>query len=127
LTDFASSIGPELIEIGFVSNANNALSVAVRTAVANSALLLTDRVVLVDTSAADVAINLPSALSVWDATTNVSQQFTMKKITTDVNKVNIVPSGVETIDGNTAYNIIGPSLGAVTLVSDGANWFVVGV
>jgi len=125
LTAFGSSISPILTTLGFVSNANSEQSVAVKIITTGYNVALTDRVILANTSGGALTVNLPSAASVWDAATSVSQQFTIKKTTTDINKVNILPAGIETIDGNTAYNLVGPTLPAITIVSNGSNWVVI--
>jgi hypothetical protein len=125
-TNFADALDPLLVTLGFLKSAAAAIveNRKVLTKNTNYNLVVTDSVLLIDTSAGDVGINLLTSVSAWDATTSAGQQFTIKKITTDVNKVTVTPAGVETIDGNTSYDLLGPNLTSITFISDGSNWHV---
>jgi hypothetical protein len=125
VTDFVTALTPVLTSAGFVTNTSSAVTINVKTKSSNYGLTVDDRVILVNTASGNVNINLPAAADVWDAINSTSQEFTVKRITTDVNYVSLLPNGAELIDGNSAFNIVGPSLGSVTFVSNGSNWFIV--
>jgi len=125
VTDFCTSITDILVGIGFVTNTSSAVLINIKTKSSNYGLTVDDRVILVNTSGGNVSINLPTAASVWNSTSSTSQEFTVKRITTDVNYVSLIPNGSDLVDGNTSYNIVGPALGSVTFVSDGTNWHII--
>ena len=124
-TDFVTALTPLLVTAGFVTNTSSAVLINIKTKSSNYGLTVDDRVILVDTSGGNVSINLPTAASVWNSSSSTSQEFTVKRITTDVNYVSLIPNGSDLIDGNTSYNIVGPSLGSVTFISNGTNWYII--
>lgn len=75
-------------------------------------------VFLCDATAAAVVVNLPSAVGIS------GRQFTVKKTDASVNTVTIDPNGTETVDG-AATRALSAQHASVTIVSNGANWFVV--
>lgn len=123
LSNFASSLSSPLQSLGFVTGDS---TLFIRTVTSNHTALTTDRVILVDTSGGDKIVTLPNASdsSVYDSVTNKSLVYTIKKSTSDVNKVTIATSGSQTIDGFASYELLGPNLVGVTLISNGSNWFI---
>ena len=128
-TDFADVMSPLLQTIGFLTASAPTSSTEfhkITKILTNYNVISTDSVILCNTSAGVLGVNLPTALSAWDATLGVGQHFTIKRTTTDLNKVTVTPSGIETIDGDTAYDLVGPNLVSISVVSDGTNWHIVG-
>lgn len=78
----------------------------------NYTLVEDDDVILVDASEGDVAINWPSASTIF------GKRITVKKIDSSAHTVTLQPDGVETIDGSPEAVIYVPNL-SLTLVSDG--------
>ncbi len=128
VTDFADVLDPLLVALGFLNSTGSGAGKdfhRVVTVTTNYSVQTTDAVILANTTAGVVGITLPTAASVWTAATLVSQTFTVKRITTDANKVTITPPGAELIDGNTSYDLVGPNLTTLTFLSDGTNWHIV--
>ena len=127
-TDFADVMDPLLVAKGFLTASSSTSTVEhrnVRSVAASNTILDSDSILLVSTAGGVVGINLPTASSVYNVTTGAGQQFTIKRTTTYLNKITITPPGVETIDGDTAYDLVGPNLVSLTFVSDGSNWFII--
>lgn len=122
LTDFGDAISPILTALGFGGVAGN---INVVTTASNYNITVANHTVICDTSGGAIGVNLPTTASAWTAASSESQMFTIKRKTTDTNKVTVTPSGVETIDGNTAYDLLGPSQSSISVVTDGTSWFVV--
>jgi hypothetical protein len=90
----------------------------VRSADASGAIESSDYLVLVDTTAGAVTINLPTALS------SQGRELVFKKIDAVANAMTIEPDGAETIDG--AANVSTTTQWAVyRVMSDGTAWFTV--
>src|SRR6185312_5673267 len=64
--------------------------------------------------------------NIFTAVGAAGQQITIKKVDSSVNAVTLVPNGSETIDGFSSY-AVSQTNGAITLMSDGANWRVMSV
>lgn len=129
-TNFADVMNPLLQTLGFLTDTSNLASITqnreILTKTANYTIALTNSVILCDTASTGITITLPSASDAFTSLTNLGQQFSVKRITTDVNKVTIAPAGAELIDGNTQYDLVGPNLVSITFISNGTSWFVVG-
>lgn len=90
---------------------------ALLTKTANYNMLVTDYCILANGNGATVDIKLP--------TPSVGREVVIKAI--DItNTVRIIPNGAETIDGAANYTFVG-QYESKTLISDGTNWFVIGV
>ena len=74
-------------------------------------------VILVDATAGNRVKVLPAAAD-WQG-----KYYTVKKIDASVNTVTVQRAGTDTIDGQTAW-VLGGRYSAITLISDGDNWFV---
>lgn len=106
-------------EIGF----NNALIIelqtslrVVRTVTASpDTLTATDEIVLVDVPGG-ATINLPAGVK--------GRRYDIKRLNAPPGQVTITPNGVEQID-NAANVILTARYVSVTLVSDGANWWII--
>ena len=127
LEDFTDAVAPILVGLGFTTGSLND-AVAVSTKSTNYNLTVDDRVILMDTSSGALGVNLPAAAEAYDTPTATSIRFTIKKITADVNAVSIYPQGIEQIDGNVSFNLVGGGIGAtlpeITLISDGFDWYI---
>ena len=73
--------------------------------------------VLCDTTANDVTCNLPTAVGI------TGRVVAFKKLVA-ANNMRIIPNGAETIDGAANY-ITAVQWNSVTLISNGANWFLI--
>ena len=123
LDSFVDSIDPLLLAEGFIKTVPTT-DVAIRTVTANTTLDAdTDQIILVDTTAGNVTVTLPAANLMGDGA--LGTRYTIKKKTTDINKVTVATSGGATIDGSAFVDIIGPVMGSVTFVSDSFNLYTV--
>ena len=91
-----------------------------RTVATSDDITAADRVVLSDATLGSIVLTLPPA---GDATA-VGALITVKKIDSSANTVTITPDGTETLDGGGGYALT-VQWTAVTIVSDGSNWFVI--
>jgi hypothetical protein len=89
------------------------------TITGSSTLTLSHNIVLVNASGGPATITLPSAASI------AGKRFVVKKIDFSANAVTIQGVGGQTIDGSSTISITAPQ-GVRTIVSDGANWKVIG-
>ena len=101
-----------------VSNPYDTVTIATKTTAYT--LTATDSVVLADATSAALTVTLPSAVGI------AGRQYTIKRINSGSNNVNIGTTSSQTIDGS-ASKSIGAQYSAATLVSDGANWQIVNV
>jgi len=86
-----------------------------------------DAILLFNISSASCIATLPPAADAYDAENDRGQTFTLKiAVAGGSNTVSIVPDGSESIDGVSFWLLQGPNKEYVILVSDGANWHVVG-
>jgi hypothetical protein len=95
------------------------LSTNTRTVSANSTLAANDSVLFVNAATGPRTVTLPTAVAISGA------QYTIKKIDSSANGVTVDGVGAETIDGAATY-VLTLQWRYVILVSDGANWMVVG-
>lgn len=79
-------------------------------------VLNSDQFIKADATSAGFTLNLPTAANISGRT------LIIKKVDSSTNLVTIDPSGAETIDGSSTYEL-GMQYQSVTLVSDGTNWF----
>lgn len=82
-------------------------------------LTTSDYTVLVDATGGATVINLPSASTVTGFI------FVIKKTDASANTVTVTPSGGQTIDG-AANRVLSYQYSAITLQSNGTNWFAIG-
>ena len=73
-------------------------------------------VILVDTSAGAVTVNLPTAVG------NTAKYHI--KLVADGNTLTIEPAGTETIDGSTNATVVVENV-TITVINNNANWFIV--
>ena len=83
------------------------------------AIAATDSVIAVNANSSAFTVTLPTA------TTTAGRQYTIKKIDSTNNLVTVATTGGQTIDGVTTYTI-GKQWRFITVVSDGANWGIIG-
>lgn len=77
-----------------------------------------DNMILVDASAGDVTVTLPTAVGISGV------EYVIKKIDSSSNFVIIEGNGSQTIDGETDQRTDGQYT-SITVVSNGTNWFIV--
>lgn len=88
-----------------------------RSSVSSNTILTNNNdVVLVSAASGAISITLPSPSD--------GKLIYVKKTDSTVNAVNIIPSGIDTIDGNPRYSLLG-QYDAVQMISDGTNWFII--
>lgn len=88
-----------------------------RSSVSSNTILTNNSdAVLVSAASGAVSITLPSPSN--------GKLIYVKKTDSTSNAVNIIPSGVDTIDGNPRYSLLG-QYDTVQMVSDGTNWFII--
>lgn len=133
-TTAPSSVGQWIISLGIAKDSSTLIinPAAYATAIKNTAaegLYLTvvsktanynisnaDDVILADANSGAFTLTLPSPTS--------GKFFTVKKIDSSANLVNISPFASETIDGLAGRSLIG-QYDSVQLTSDGTNWFII--
>lgn len=134
-TAAASALDAALVALGFLkaSSAGDGLfdKVNVRNENGNYLVdVLTDSVIWANLSAAGASIiyTLPTALSAWDAVNGRGQRFTLKvMVPHSGRKLTIQPQPLELLDTFSSMVIEGDAEPAyVTVVSNGADWIVVG-
>ncbi|MDT8287252.1 MAG: hypothetical protein RQ748_09100 [Elusimicrobiales bacterium] len=81
--------------------------------------LATDEIILADGTAGAVDVALPTAVGI------TGKRYTVKAMNVD-NAVTVTPNGAQTIDGAGGAYALTPVYKYVTIVSDGANWVIVG-
>ncbi|MCI0330834.1 MAG: hypothetical protein L0196_07775 [candidate division Zixibacteria bacterium] len=121
----ASSFGDN-VSVGAMAPANSKLQIngALATAITNTTSNLTltgeHSVILCSLVSSSITIDLPSAVGI------AGRQYTVKYLppTLPLNGVTIDPFGSETIDGAGNY-VLSTANEFVTIVSDGANWWVI--
>lgn len=102
---------------GTLQTQGNKLSISAKTGAYT--ILTSDQIVTGDATSAGFTITLPTAVS------KDGQTFTIKKIDASANAVTVGTTSSQTIDGSTTYSL--PTrYKYVTVVSDGANWIIVG-
>lgn len=99
-------------------SANTNLNYATVTA-ASYDVTLDVYLILADTTANDIDINLPPAADM------IRRLIYIKKTTADSNTVTVIPDGSEELDNDVSFVIVGGSLGSVTIFCDGSNWWVI--
>jgi len=102
---------------GTLQTQGNKLSIAAKTGVYT--ILTSDQIVTGDATSVAFTITLPTAVS------KDGQTFTIKKIDASGNAVTVGTTSSQTIDGSTTYSLPN-QYKYVTVVSDGANWIIVG-
>jgi hypothetical protein len=102
---------------GTLQTQGNKLAIAAKTGA--YAILTSDQIVTGDATFAAFTITLPTAVS------KDGQTFTIKKIDASGNAVTVGTTSSQTIDGSTTYSLP-TQYKYVTVVSDGANWIIVG-
>ncbi len=110
-----------LVALGFV---NGGLT-KVTSISMNYGLLLTDVLVLADATSADIDVNLMLASAAFNVTDSNTYVFTVKKIDSSSNVVNINPNGSELIDGTTSIQLIGAERPFIKFGTDGSNWWTI--
>lgn len=124
-SNFVKAIEQNLIDLGF-SQTTADQSRKVETFAASHSLVSTDNVILMDATAADRVVDLPTAASVYDSATDKSQRFTIKKIdASNTFKVTVTPVGDELIDGEADVELLTDSRPFITIISDGSNWWLI--
>jgi len=89
----------------------------VSTVTASSTVSDGDHTTIVDATAGDITVTMPSAVG------RSYLEFRIKRSDSSNNSVFLVPDGVETIDTETLISM--QLFESLTLVSDNANWFIV--
>lgn len=127
LTQFATAIKSELEANGFVTTASVTpdigQSLKITNVSASVALVITNSVLLCNTSGGDITVTLPDASTAYDDTYTAGQKFTIKKTTADVNSVIIQALAGQAID-NSGVTLSG-AYTTVTIISDGTNWWTI--
>lgn len=91
---------------------------AITTKTADYSATGVDHTILVNASAGNVVITLPSAAALTGKT------FTIKKVDGSANTVTAMPSSSQTIDGGSDF-VLPAAWRYITVQSDGLNWFII--
>jgi hypothetical protein len=105
-----------------IADLNSTTTVAQVVNTTPYSVLLADRgkTLMVNSTTADMIINLPSAITVGN-----TFKIWIKKIDKSTHKVDIIPFGAQTIDGGTVKTLFDYN-DFVEVRSDGSNWFLGG-
>lgn len=125
LANLLASSVDELKSLGFITDIVDVRLRDVTNISSNYGLLLTDDVVLVDSTGGDVTINLMLASAAWNATNEQGYVFTIKKTDSSSNKVILNTTGGDLIDGEPSIEMIGVDRPYVHFISDGSNWWTI--
>jgi hypothetical protein len=127
------SVSSRVTPINFVNGIIDLISAGVakskiRTIVTNSAITIEDNTVLCDCTSGNISTPLPSASSMYDATSTKSITLKIVQQIDAGNTVTISPAGAESIyDSGSAQTSIGLVSGAsVSIESNGVDYIVVG-
>ena len=90
----------------------------IRSVTGTAVVAAGDSILLADATAGAVTVPLPAAAD------NEGRTITVKKIDASVNTVTLDGDGSETID-NAATKVISTQYASVSVVSDGAEWWIV--
>lgn len=126
-SNFVAAITQLLIDAGFLNSASESLTRKIETITgANHSVIDTDDVIFMDTAGADRVVSLPAVGTFWDAATSKGQRVTVKKIdASNTETVTITPIIPSLIDGEATATLETDSRPFVTIISDGANWWLI--
>lgn len=114
-SDSDTSLATQQSIKAYVDNSLASPALAVTTKTADYTVTNSDSVILCNASGTAITLDLPAA--------SAGKTFYVKKTDSSSNTVTVDPDGSETVDGD-ATLIITQQYAAVTLISDGSNWFV---
>lgn len=106
----------DTITINGTGGGGGASAIAVITA--STTLTSANEVVLVDASAGNIVLNLPTAVD------NLGKTIKLKRTDGSANGITIDGNASETIDGNATISI-NTQYESFTIVCDGSNWFII--
>lgn len=94
------------------------LATAIAACNADHSVNATDSVLLCDSTSQAIALTLPTAVGIS------GRQYTFKRVNSGANSVTIATTASEVIDGASTL-VLSTQYDRVTIVSDGANWWVI--
>lgn len=97
---------------------NGPLAVAIITKTAAYTITATDSVILADATSAAFTLTLPTAVGV------AGRYYTVKKVDGTANAIGLATTASQTIDNSPTRGITIP-YDALTVISDGSNWFLI--
>ena len=106
-----------LLEVFYVNSTSSA-GYAVQTKSANYTLVNTDYVILADTTSNNVTLTLPTAVG------QSGRTFVLKKTSYNYSMI-IATTSSQTIDGDLTQTVTAGSKAAITVHSDGSNWYII--
>lgn len=125
LSNLLTASVDKLVDLGFITNVDDVRLRTITDINSNYNLLITDDIVLVDASVADVGINLMLASDAFDIPLGKGYVFTIKKTDSSSNVVSIDPSGGDLVDGDATKFLIGSNNPYIHIVSDGSDWWTI--
>jgi hypothetical protein len=126
LTIAAAADNVPRVGIG-MANAHSALQVGGSMAAKLSSIVFAaspyaaaeESVIIADATGGAIVVNLPTAVGIS------GRMYSVKKVDSSANAVDITPDGTEMIDGVNAAVSITLQYSAFQVISDGANWWVI--
>lgn len=100
-------------------NGSVATNISTSAKTANYTVLASDSIVTADATSGAITMTLPTAVGI------AGRQYTIKKTDASANAVTVATTSSQTIDG-VASSALSAQYSFIILVSDGANWSVVG-
>jgi hypothetical protein len=104
--------------VGAAAAGGGGISILSQSITGDITLTVNSQVVLADASSGVITVTLPPAAQV------PRKEFHIKKTDASVNKVTITPSGSDTIDTGTSYDIT-TQYTSRRIYSDGSNWWII--
>jgi hypothetical protein len=114
--DSAQAAGVKWAAVAGGGSGGYALAIATKTAAYT--LTTADETVLADATTAAFAVTLPTAVG------NDRKRFTIKRINAGANNVTVATTGGQTVDGDAAGVTLGSQWASVSVISNGAAWFI---
>lgn len=98
---------------------NNTLIRKTRLVTASCDVLITDNVLLVSASTADITVTLPNAISC-----SIGAEYVIKQIDNSEYEVYVSCQGENKIEHETSYSLFNQNDCAVVICADSNNWFI---
>lgn len=123
LSDFTASNGTTVV-LGLGRNAGDIIRVVSggATASSNVSILTTSSNTTLTADIDTIFATAALTITLPDAVSNAGYKCNIKNLSTE--QINIVPQSGQSIDGDTSGLIISYQNSALTVVSDGANWYI---
>jgi len=130
-SNFATNVLYDLlVALGFITTETGTYRPLISKVYADSPItlaVLTNEVLLANSTDGNIVVNLPAVSTCWDISDSEGYSFTVKKWDASAgNTVTVTPNGSETIDGSATHVLSGNAKPFATYICNGTSWSVVG-